>query len=47
MTYWLQQGDVCVVDRGYRDVIDVFEELGLETRMPSFLKQGTAQHSVE
>ena len=47
LTEWLQEGDVCVVDRGFRDVIDVYEELGLEARMPSFLKQGIAQHSAE
>ncbi|KAK3109143.1 hypothetical protein FSP39_023866 [Pinctada imbricata] len=44
---WLQEGDVCVVDRGFRDVLDVFEEMGLETRMPSFLGKGESQHSIE
>lgn len=44
---WLQEGDVCVVDRGFRDVLDVFEDLGLETKMPSFLKPGMAQHNTE
>ena len=29
LIYWLQEGGVCVVDRGFKDVIDVFEELGL------------------
>ena len=44
LTDWVQEGDACVVDKGFRDVI---HELGLETRMPSFLKQGTAQHTAE
>ena len=35
------------MDRGFRDVKDAFEELGLETRMSSFIKQGTTEHSVE
>ena len=47
LTDWLSEGDVCVVDRGFRDVLDVFEDLGLETKMPSFLKKGLSQHTTE
>ena len=47
LTAWLQESDVCVVDKGLRDVIDAFEDLGIETRMLPFIKQGTAEHSVE
>ena len=28
-------------------MFDVFEGLGLETKMPTFLKKGLSQHSVE
>ena len=44
---WLSEGDVCVVDRGFRDVLDVFEDLGLETKMPAYLKKGISQHSTK
>ena len=37
---WLSEGDVCVVDRGFRDVLDIFEDLGLETKMPAYFKKG-------
>ena len=47
LTDWLSEGDVCIVDRGFRDVLDVFEDLGLETKMPSFLRKGLSQHTVE
>ena len=47
LTAWLQESDVCVVDKGLRDVIDAFGDLGIETRMLLFIKQGTAEHSVE
>ena len=44
---WVSEGDVCVVDRGFRDVLDVFEGLGLETKMPSYLKKGISQHTTK
>ena len=36
------QSDVCIVDRGFRDVIDSFKE----TKMPSFLQQGTVRKQI-
>ena len=47
LTSWMSEGDVCVLDRGFRDVIDVFENLGLEPKMPAFLRAGMPQHSAE
>ena len=47
LTEWLSEGDVCVVDRGFRDVLDVFEDLGLETKMPAYLKKGISQHTAK
>ena len=41
---WLDIGDVCILDRSFRDVLDVFEDLGLKPKMPAFLKAGFAQH---
>ena len=39
LTEWFSEGYVWVVDCGFRDVFDVFEGLGLETKMPTFLKR--------
>ena len=39
LTEWFSDGYVWVVDRGFRDVFDVFEGLGIETKMPTFLKK--------
>ena len=39
---WLEEGDACVVDRGFRDV---FEESEFETKMPAFLMHGTSKHN--
>ncbi|CAG2229897.1 unnamed protein product [Mytilus edulis] len=44
---WLQKDDVFIVDRGFRDSIDLLEELGIQTEMPSFLKKGQAQFTTE
>ena len=44
---WMEEGDVCVVDRGFRDVIETFESKGLECKMPSYLQKGVSQHSIE
>ena len=40
LTDWLSEGYVCVVDRGFRDVLDVFEDFGLETKSRLFLRRG-------
>ena len=44
---WVSKGDVCVVDRGFRDVLDVFGGLGPETKMPMYLKKGMSQHTTK
>ena len=44
---WTQPYDVMLVDRGYRDVEDYLEGLGLQHEMPEYLKRGAKQHSVE
>ncbi|CAF3865016.1 unnamed protein product, partial [Didymodactylos carnosus] len=35
--YWCEDGDVAIVDRAFRDVIESLEENGFDVRMPSFL----------
>ncbi|CAC5368984.1 unnamed protein product [Mytilus coruscus] len=44
---WLQKDDVVIVDRGFRDSIDLLDELGIQTEMPSFLKKGQSQFTTE
>lgn len=47
LTEFLQDRDVCVVERGFRDVLDAFKAMGYEYQMPAFLEKGRNQHSVE
>ncbi|CAC5393858.1 unnamed protein product [Mytilus coruscus] len=44
---WLQKDDVVIVDRGFRDSIDLLEKLGIQTEMPSFLKKCQSQFTTE
>ncbi|XP_052090260.1 uncharacterized protein LOC127726916 [Mytilus californianus] len=44
---WFETNDVVVVDRGFRDSIDLLEEFGIQIKMPSFLKRNEKQLSVE
>lgn len=37
MRTWFQEGDVVIVDRGYRDSIGLLQDLGLHYHMPPFL----------
>ena len=44
---WLQPHDVLVVDRGYRDVIDYLDSIGVDHEMPEYLRRNMKQHTVE
>jgi hypothetical protein len=44
---WFMEGDIFIVDRGYRDAIPFLENLGIHHRMPSLLPPRQAQHTVE
>ncbi|XP_062568569.1 uncharacterized protein LOC134230745 [Saccostrea cucullata] len=44
---WLQEDDIMIVDRGFRDSAGVLENLGIHMEMPSFLQKGQRQHSTE
>ncbi|CAF3419459.1 unnamed protein product [Rotaria sp. Silwood2] len=44
---WCEKGDTMIVDRGFRDVIESFIDMGYEARMPDFLTKGQKQHTVE
>lgn len=43
----LHDGDVCVVDRDFRDVFDAFKAMEYKYQIPAFLEKGRNQHSVE
>ncbi|CAC5364418.1 unnamed protein product [Mytilus coruscus] len=50
ITDWLQEDDILIADRGFRDSLDLLNELnelGIKSEMPSFLGRGEKQHSVE
>lgn len=47
MTDWITEGDILILDRGFRDAVDFLEEMGVHSKMPSFLKKGQKQHTVE
>lgn len=46
MNDWLQDNDLCIVDRGFRDVVEFLEERGLSVKMPVYLKKGSKQHTL-
>ena len=44
---WLDDEGQMVMDRGFRDVVEVFEQLRYETHLPPFLKKHDVQLSTE
>ena len=44
---WFEEGDVLVVDRGFRDVADLLEECGIKTHMPHFIGKSQKALSTE
>ena len=47
MRDWLQPGDVFVVDSGFRDSVELLNNLGFKTEIPHFFKKAEKQHSTE
>ncbi|XP_062572317.1 uncharacterized protein LOC134234281 [Saccostrea cucullata] len=43
---WIQEDDVFVVDRGFRDAQDLLEDIGIRMEMPAFMKRGSKQLST-
>ena len=37
---WLEDSDNCIVDRGFRDVLDLLKTSGYKPYMPSYMKPG-------
>ena len=44
---WMKPSDIFVVDRGFRDSIDLLEELGMQAEIPAFMKRGEKQMAME
>lgn len=44
---WFQDGDIVLVDRGYRDAIPLLQHLGIDHRMPALLPAGQRQLLTE
>ncbi|XP_077275553.1 uncharacterized protein LOC143904609 [Temnothorax americanus] len=40
---WFQNGDIVLVDRGYRDAIPLLQRLGIDHKMPPLLEHGHRQ----
>ena len=47
LTTWCSEGDTMIVDRGFRDAVDIFTDLGWEAKMPAYLKKGQKQHTTQ
>ncbi|XP_071578400.1 uncharacterized protein [Temnothorax nylanderi] len=44
---WLGENAIIIVDCGYRDVLPLLQNLGIETHMPPLLQEGQTQLSTE
>ncbi|CAG7718816.1 unnamed protein product [Allacma fusca] len=43
---WMQDGDVIIADRGYRDSLEYLRALGIKPYSPAFLLRGQKQHTT-
>ena len=44
---WVNQDDVFIVDRGFRDSLALLEDLVIKSEMPAFMKKGDRQMPTE
>lgn len=44
---WVEEDDIFIVDRGFRDAEALLDDLGIHVEMPSFLTRHSKQHSTE
>ncbi|XP_062613814.1 uncharacterized protein LOC134275560 [Saccostrea cucullata] len=47
MKVWLNDNDIFIVDRGFRDVSAYLKEEGFNVEMPHYLQKGNKQHNTE
>lgn len=43
----MSEKDVLIVDRGFRDSLELLQELSIRAKMPSFVQKGESDLSVE
>lgn len=43
---WLKEGDIFILDRGFRDVLELLEDGGFHTESPAFLPKSSKQFST-
>ena len=43
---WLEEADNFIVDKGFRDVLELLKTSGYESYMPSYMKPGQSQHDT-
>lgn len=44
---WVEEDDIFIIDRGFRDSVAYLEELGIQAIMPAFMKKGEKQMSTQ
>ncbi|CAF4200472.1 unnamed protein product, partial [Rotaria sordida] len=44
---WIQENDILILDRGFRDSLGVLKSLGIDVAMPSFLSPNQKQFDVQ
>lgn len=47
MRQWFQEGDIFVIDRGYRDATETLQRMGSKVQMPSLLTNGRIQLTTQ
>lgn len=47
LAHWFQNGDIFLIDRGYRDVAPLLQRMGINYKMPSMLERGQRQLITE
>ena len=44
---WIEENDIMILDRGFRDSLGVLKSLGIDAAMPSFLDPNQKQFNVQ
>lgn len=44
---WIQEGDIVIVDRGYRDAVEMLQDFGIIVKIPPNIAPGKRQFSTE
>ena len=47
LSEWVEEDDIILVDRGYRDVLPMLDDLEITSKMPAVLQQGQRQLTTE